>query len=68
MGQADDERRQQVRVPVQLAVSRARRWVGGAWRDIDATVVDLSSRGVGLRIAGPGASTADGFVNEALER
>jgi hypothetical protein len=48
--QPEDERRHQVRVPLHVRASRARRWVGGAWRDLDATVVDLSSRGVGLRL------------------
>jgi len=49
--QPEDERRHQVRVPIQIRPSRARRWVGGAWRDIDALLVDLSSRGVGLTLA-----------------
>jgi c-di-GMP-binding flagellar brake protein YcgR len=44
----DDERRHQVRVPVQIRATRARRWVGGAWRELEATLVDLSSRGIGL--------------------
>jgi c-di-GMP-binding flagellar brake protein YcgR len=47
---AGDERRNQVRVPLQLQASRARRWVAGAWRDLAATVVDLSSRGLGLTL------------------
>src|SRR6266851_729985 len=37
--QPEDERRHQVRVPLRLPVPRARRWVGGAWRDLDATIV-----------------------------
>jgi c-di-GMP-binding flagellar brake protein YcgR len=48
--QPEDERRHQVRVPVRIHSNRSRRWVGGAWRDLDATVVDLSSRGVGLSL------------------
>jgi hypothetical protein len=47
---AADERRLQVRVPMQITPTRARHWVGGAWRDIDAKLVDLSSRGVGLSL------------------
>jgi c-di-GMP-binding flagellar brake protein YcgR len=46
----EDERRHQVRVPVRIRSNRSRRWVGGAWRDLEATVVDLSSRGVGLSL------------------
>src|SRR5438874_5012640 len=30
--------------------TRARRWVGGAWRDLEATVVDLSSHGLGVSV------------------
>lgn len=48
--QREDERRHQARVPLQLPISRARRWHNGAWRDLQATMVDLSSRGVGLRL------------------
>ncbi|HEV7663748.1 MAG TPA: PilZ domain-containing protein [Chloroflexota bacterium] len=48
--QPEDERRHQVRVPLALPASRARRWVGGAWRDLNATLVDLSSRGVGVSL------------------
>ncbi len=48
--QPAEERRNQTRVPLQLHATRARRWTAGAWRDVDATIVDLSSRGVGLRI------------------
>jgi len=48
--QPEGERRHQVRVPLQLRASRARRWSAGAWHDLDATVVDLSSRGVGLKL------------------
>lgn len=51
--QQADERRQQVRVPLDLETTRARRWATGAWRDLGATVVDLSSRGVGLRVDQP---------------
>jgi PilZ domain len=46
----DDERRQQERVPLNVRANRARRWVGGAWRDLEALLVDLSSRGVGLNL------------------
>jgi len=48
--QPEVERRHQARVPLELPISRARRWSEGAWREIGATVVDLSSRGVGLRL------------------
>jgi hypothetical protein len=48
--QAEDERRNQVRVQLSVPVGRARRWIGGAWRDVEATMVDLSSRGVGVTI------------------
>jgi hypothetical protein len=48
--QSEDDRRHQARVPLQIPATRARRWVGGAWRDLEATVVDLSSRGVGLNL------------------
>jgi hypothetical protein len=48
--QPEDERRHQARVSLHLPASRARRWVGGAWRDLRADVADLSSRGVGLRL------------------
>jgi len=48
--QAEDERRNQARVRVRIVPTRARRWVGGAWRDVEATVVDLSSRGAGLSL------------------
>jgi hypothetical protein len=46
----EDERRHQVRVPARIRSNRSRRWVGGAWRDLEATVVDISSRGVGLSL------------------
>jgi PilZ domain len=36
---------------MQARASRARRWVGGAWRELEATVVDLSSRGVGVSLS-----------------
>ncbi len=51
--QKANERRHQVRVPLDLAVTRARRWATGAWRDLGAMIVDLSSRGVGLRVDQP---------------
>jgi PilZ domain-containing protein len=51
--QPEDERRHQARVAVQMAVSRARRWSEGAWREIGAEIVDLSSRGVGLSLEQP---------------
>ena len=51
--QAEDERRNQARVRVRIAAPRARRWVAGAWRDVEATVIDLSSRGVGLSVTPP---------------
>jgi hypothetical protein len=50
MWQPEDERRQHLRVPLQLKATRARRWALGAWQDISATVVDLSSRGIGLSL------------------
>jgi hypothetical protein len=46
----EQDRRHQQRVPLQLSARRARRWVGGAWRDLEATLVDISSRGVGLSL------------------
>jgi hypothetical protein len=48
--QPEADRRHQARVALQIRAHRARRWVGGAWHDLDATVVDLSSRGVGLSL------------------
>jgi PilZ domain-containing protein len=48
--QPEGERRHQVRVPLQIAASRARHWVAGAWHELEAAVVDLSSRGVGLKL------------------
>ncbi len=48
--QVEDDRRHQTRVPLNIRAARARRWLGGAWHELDATVVDLSSRGVGLSI------------------
>jgi hypothetical protein len=48
-----EERRHQGRVSLNLATTRARRWSAGAWRDLTATVIDLSSRGVGLRLDQP---------------
>jgi c-di-GMP-binding flagellar brake protein YcgR len=45
-----DERRRQGRLTLHLPAKRARRWTAGAWHDLEATVVDLSSRGVGLRV------------------
>ena len=47
---AEDERRNQVRARVRIAPTRARRWAQGAWRDVEATIVDLSSRGIGLSL------------------
>jgi len=47
----EDDRRHQARVMVQIHATRARRWVAGAWRELDATVVDLSSRGVGVNLS-----------------
>jgi c-di-GMP-binding flagellar brake protein YcgR len=37
-------------VQLRIKSPRARRWIGGAWRDLEATVVDLSSRGIGLLV------------------
>jgi c-di-GMP-binding flagellar brake protein YcgR len=51
--QPEDERRHQARVAVQIAASRARRWSEGAWREISAEIVDLSSRGIGLSLEQP---------------
>ena len=48
--QPEEDRRHQARVALQIRANRARRWVGGAWHDLDAIVVDLSSRGVGLSL------------------
>ena len=48
--QPEDDRRHQARVMLQIRANRARRWIGGGWRDLEATVVDLSSRGVGLSL------------------
>jgi hypothetical protein len=48
--QPEAERRQQTRVVTEIRVARARRWAGGAWRDLEATLVDFSSRGVGVRL------------------
>jgi hypothetical protein len=48
--QQEDERRDQARVPLDLRATRGRRWVGGAWRDLEATLVDLSSRGIGMTL------------------
>lgn len=50
--QPEDERRHQVRVPVQIAPRIARRWTAGAWREVQARVYDISSRGVGLHLKG----------------
>jgi hypothetical protein len=49
--QPEEDRRHQARVAVHIRASRARRWVGGAWRDLDASVVDLSSRGLGVSLS-----------------
>jgi hypothetical protein len=43
-----DERRNQARIPFQAEIKRARHWTGGAWHVVDATLSDLSSRGIGL--------------------
>ena len=48
--QPEDERRHQVRVPVQIEPQLARRWSAGAWREVQARVDDISSRGIGLRL------------------
>jgi hypothetical protein len=48
--QHEDDRRNRVRVRLDIRATRARRWVGGAWRDLEASVSDLSSRGVGLSL------------------
>jgi hypothetical protein len=47
---AEDERRHQARARVRIVPTRARHWAGGAWHDIEARVMDLSSRGVGLSL------------------
>ncbi len=49
--QPEDDRRHQARVALQIRANRARRWYGGAWHDLEATIVDLSSRGVGLSLS-----------------
>jgi hypothetical protein len=46
--QPEQERRHQGRIRYHVPATRARRWTGGAWQDLDAQLVDLSSRGVGL--------------------
>ena len=51
--QHEEERRHQVRVTLHMRIHRARRWSAGAWREIGAEVVDLSSRGVGLHVDQP---------------
>jgi len=48
--QHEDDRRNRVRVRLKIRATRARQWVGGAWRDLEATLSDLSSRGVGLSL------------------
>ena len=48
--QHEDERRNRVRVRLDIPATRARHWVEGAWRDLEATLSDLSSRGVGLSL------------------
>jgi PilZ domain len=48
--QPEDERRHQVRVPVHIRPRLSRRWSAGAWREVDARVDDISSRGVGLHL------------------
>jgi hypothetical protein len=47
----EDDRRVQERVQLHVIARRARRWVGGAWRDLEAMLVDISSRGVGLSLS-----------------
>lgn len=47
-GAGEVDRRLQDRVPLHISARRARRWVGGAWRDLDALLTDISSRGVGV--------------------
>ncbi len=49
----NEERRHQGRVPLNLPTTRARRWSAGAWRELSASVIDLSSRGVGLSLDQP---------------
>lgn len=51
--QREDERRHQVRVPLAIPIARARRWQAGAWRDLHATLTDLSSRGLGVSVDTP---------------
>jgi c-di-GMP-binding flagellar brake protein YcgR len=46
----EGDRRHQQRVPLQLRANRARRWVAGAWRDLEALLTDISSRGIGLSL------------------
>lgn len=48
--QREDERRHHVRVPLMLPITRARRWSEGAWRELNGVLVDLSSRGLGLKL------------------
>jgi hypothetical protein len=50
MDSHEDDRRHQERVPLLLRPSRARRWITGAWRDVEATLLDISSRGLGLSL------------------
>jgi hypothetical protein len=52
-GRHEEDRRGQARVAVRLRPNRARRWSGGAWHEIGAEIVDLSSRGLGLRVDVP---------------
>ena len=49
----DGERRHQVRLAVHLPCSRARRWWAGAWHEIAAEIVDVSSRGLGVWVRQP---------------
>jgi hypothetical protein len=46
----EDDRRNRVRVRLKIRATRARQWVSGAWHDLEATLSDLSSRGVGLSL------------------
>jgi hypothetical protein len=46
----DKERAYQERVQLQMRANRARRWIEGAWRDLEGMIVDMSARGVGLSL------------------
>src|SRR5258708_26910211 len=47
--QPEDDRRHQARVAVQIRANRARRWIGGARHDLEATRVELRSPALGPR-------------------